>query len=227
VDDGCSSEIGGCALSEYQKWKDAQDAAMAKAERDKYRCAAGNRNYCSSWDNWAWNNLPSALIYTKGVYLQGGFGGEAGTFVEVNSVYNWRSWEYDKMSTVGHYFYVGTPQMLGMGGYKGVSFVYGASSNASIVGNSSGVGITGTLDEGASLSGTYQFSVAVDNRGVQLVDSVSKMPITSQTFSLGVGGNLFGNLADLGGFVSESTTQIGNPINPTANLFYQILSFIP
>jgi hypothetical protein len=131
------------------------------------------------------------------------------------------------MSTTGHYGYIGTPQLLGVGAYKSITFVYGASSNASIAGNSSSGGITGSLDGGVILGGTYEASVAVDDNGVQLIDRVSSMPITSHQVSLSIGGNAFGNLADLGGFVGESTTQIGAPTNPVANFFYQILSYIP
>jgi hypothetical protein len=43
---------------------DARDAAMAEAERDKYRCAAGNANYCSG--------DPVEIITFTGIMLVGG-----------------------------------------------------------------------------------------------------------------------------------------------------------
>jgi len=46
IDDGCDGESGGCTLSQSQKNQDAQDAAMAEAERAKYLCQTGNENYC-------------------------------------------------------------------------------------------------------------------------------------------------------------------------------------
>lgn len=83
------------------------------------------------------------------------------------------------------------------------------------------------MDGGVILGGTYEKSIAVNDDGIQLIDRVSSMPITSHQFSLNIGANVFGNLADVGGILSDSTTRVGAPTNPFTNFLYQILTFIP
>ena len=216
-------DVGGC----NDKIKENQDQVILDKKEDKQKCKNGNRNYCPGWDNWAWKNIPSAIIYHKGLSLQGGFGGEFGGYREVGYVYNWRSLEADQMYTKGRFGYMGTPQLIGGGFYKGITLVYGASSNNSIAGNSSGGGITGSLDGGVMLGGTYEKSIAVDEDGLMLIDRVSSSPIQSYQISLNVGGNLFGNLADAGGILSEGKTQMGAPTGAFDNLIYDLLSIIP
>jgi RHS repeat-associated protein len=101
ITDGCSGDREGCSITQYQKDLDAQKLAILEAQARARKCSSGNRDYCSGWDNWAWENIPSAMIYHKGIYVQGGFGGEFGSYREVGYVFNWRSFEFDRMYTQG------------------------------------------------------------------------------------------------------------------------------
>jgi hypothetical protein len=83
------------------------------------------------------------------------------------------------------------------------------------------------LDGGVILGGTYVHSLAVDEDGQMLIDRVSLSPIQSYQFSLSAGGNIFGNLADIGGTLNESKTKIGAPTGTFDNFIYQLLSIIP
>ncbi|MBI4738406.1 hypothetical protein HY772_02385 [Candidatus Woesearchaeota archaeon] len=89
VDDGCSGESGGCTLSEYQKWKDAQDQAMAEAARDKYRCAAGNYSYCSTVDLIIKRHPKPVSGIHVGYSGQAGYGLESGVYDQWDFLVDW------------------------------------------------------------------------------------------------------------------------------------------
>jgi hypothetical protein len=207
--------------------EEKQKLVIYEASKAESKCENGNANYCSGWDNWAWDTLPSAIIIQKGVNGQLGFGGEFGAFREIGYTMNWRSREFDIFYTQGRYAYLGTPQLAGGGYYKGITFVYGASSNESIVGNSNAAGGTISLDSGGTFGATYQQSLAVNETGQRIIDRRSGRPIQGYQFSIGVGGNLLVNAADAGGLLTEENSQIGSPTSPLENIIFQILKFFP
>jgi RHS repeat-associated protein len=77
--DGCRGDSGGCTLSQSQKDRDAQDDAMADAERDKARCEAGDEKYCPNTDELAEVGIfvlsflfePADWFFTISACLQG------------------------------------------------------------------------------------------------------------------------------------------------------------
>ena len=178
-------------------------------------------------DEWAWDNIPSTVIVMKGGNFQLGFGGEFGGFAEVGYAINWRSFEYEKIYTQGRYAYLGTPQMGALSFYKGISFVYGASSISSLQGDSSSAGFTASLDGGGAVSGAFTQSIAVDEGGVRLIDRGSSRPIQSHQVTLGVGANLIPNGADGGGLLVDETTTIGQPESGFSRFLFNLFSIIP
>ena len=225
LDDGCSTV--GCSLSQSQKDQDAQKLALLEEENHKRKCRNGNKNYCVQMDEWAWDNIPSTIVVMKGGSLQGGFGGEFGGFAEVGYALNWRSFEHEKIYTQGRYGYLGTPQMGALGLYKGISFVYGASSISSLQGDSRGAGFTASLDSGGTVNSAYSSSIAVNADGVRLIDRDSSRPIQSHQVTLGIGVNGIPNVADAGGLLIDETTTIGQPESGLARFFYNLFSIIP
>jgi RHS repeat-associated protein len=224
VDDGCSTS---CSLSQYQKDQDAQKLALLEKESHQRKCRNGNNNYCVQMDEWAWDNIPSTIVIHKGVSGQAGFGGEFGTYREVAYAYNWRSWEADKLYVKGRYAYIGTPQLGALGYYKGVSFVYGASSISSLEGASSAGGFTASLDGGGTVSGTFAQSIAVNQDGVRLIDRGSGRPIQSHQLNVGVGVNIISNGADVAGVLADEYASTGTPTSGWDKFWYYLLSTLP
>jgi hypothetical protein len=178
-------------------------------------------------DEWAWDNIPSTIVIHIGISGQAGFGGELGTYQEVAYAYNWRSWEAGKLYVKRRYGYIGTPQLGALGYYKGISFVYGASSISSLEGASSAGGFTSSLDGGGTVSGTFAQSIAVNQDGVPLIDRGSGRPIQSHQLNVGVGVNILSNVTDMGGILADEYASTGTPTSGWDKFWYYLLSMLP
>ncbi len=219
LDDGCSGESGGCTLSQRQKEIDAQNQAMAEAERDKYRCAAGNANYCSGWSNSI--SRPIIGLHAGGVStMDVGYGGYA--YEQTDYVFDFKSGTIYRMVTAGEGTYLGVPNGAALEGYVGITNVHGIPSSATpdqVADMLSGPNRDIATDVGVELLSDVETSVgkglSVDldpDTGAPIVTSAGLM-YTTET-KIGAGVSLLSLPVDAGGQGGYSQT--------TAEIYYQL-----
>ncbi len=171
-----------------------------------FACMRGHDEHCSpvdKLDRWMWENLPSAISIHGGWAGQIGFAGEFGKFVESEYVINWRSLEIDRFVTTGHTGYIGTPTIAQGSHYKGISFIYGASSNKVLEGPSSFGGFTRGLSDAINIVVVYQRSDATRSSEIRVIDTASHRPIVSHQLSLSAGISPLPGV-QTGGFIGEA-----------------------
>ena len=211
LDDGCATE--GCNLTPLQKSIDAQKQKKHEAEAARRKCAKGNKNHCSGWNNWAWKNLPSAVGSHQGFTLQVGAGLEFSISAELSTVINWRSGQVTSFFTYDIGGYEGTPHGISLIRYGGLTSVNGASDNEYLRGPAAFVGGSASADAVGILGISVQRSQALDSSGTQFTDPVSKMPINVGQVSAVAGVNLTPNYVDIGVTAGQSNSFLLQQIN--------------
>ena len=189
-----------------------------KTQHDRQRmhneqCKAGDRNHCSGWDNYAWQNIPSAFGIQGGVNVQIGIGLEISFSLEFAATFNWRSGQIAVTRTTEPGGYFGAPHGAAVSGYYGFHEITGMSDLSYLDGPDAFIEGTLSADDVATAGIAIEASQSLqESSGLQFIDPVSQMPQNTVEVNAVYGVNAIPNAVDVGATFGESNSTIIWPI---------------
>ena len=208
---GCGDDGSSDCYEDDPVIRNDNAAKLVTLEREHHdhKCAAGNRNYCSGWDNWAWKNIPSAIGVQGGINGQLGLGLEVSLSGEVSRTFNWRSGQIVTAVTSEPGVYFGTPKGASFSIYGGVHAMKGISNLEDLSGPDVFIDGSLSVDSVAQVGLSIERSQSlIESGGPEYIDPVSQMPQDTVEVNIGGGPNAIPNGVDGGLTFGESNSRI-------------------